>query len=127
MARDLRPFFLCTLESVYRKRIIILKENNLSKSDNVVPIKVSYGTANTAILSTLSTGRVRKFTREGWNGKNMYVQAHGSIPTGHVKLDNGENAYIEPFLVIVNNDNGRVNVWVPSSSDLQANDWYEVE
>lgn len=92
----------------------------------VEPALVSYGEANTAMLSTLKSGKLRKFARQGWNGNNMHVQVHGSIFTTQVNLGNGEYAYIEPFFVIVNKEKSRVNTWVPSVSDLQANDWYEV-
>ncbi len=69
----------------------------------------------------------RKIARAGWNGKGLYVQQHGSVAAVDVKLPNGESAYVEPFFVIVNVNNGTVNTWVPSVSDLQAMDWYEYE
>jgi len=98
----------------------------MSKEDKQEPILVNYATANSAMLSTLESKRLRKFARNGWNGKTVHVQVHGSIPTSQVELDNGEKAYIQPFFIIVNNKSGVVNTWVPSVSDLQATDWYEV-
>jgi hypothetical protein len=99
---------------------------NMSESAKAQVNYFGYAEVNEGLVSTLKTKRTRKFTRKGWNGKQLYVQLHGSIPTGQVQLDNGENAYIEPFVVIVNQANSRVNTWVPSSSDLQAEDWYEI-
>lgn len=98
----------------------------MSQVDPKTPNLVSYSVANESMLSSLKSKKVCKFARLGWNGKQLHVQVHGSIPTSHVDLENGDNAYIEPFFVIVNKANSRVNIWVPSISDLQAEDWYEV-
>jgi hypothetical protein len=55
-----------------------------------------------------------KVARHGWNGKGMYIQLH--------KGTDFEHAIIEPFLVIKNVKNS-FNTWVPSISDLLAEDW----
>lgn len=55
-----------------------------------------------------------KIAREGWNGKGMYVQLHTGVDYEH--------AIIEPFIVIKNVKNS-FNTWVPSISDLLAEDW----
>lgn len=55
-----------------------------------------------------------KIAREGWNGKGMYVQLHTGVDYEHV--------IIEPFIVIKNVKNS-FNTWVPSISDLLAEDW----
>lgn len=55
-----------------------------------------------------------KVCRKGWNGKGMYV-----------KLEKGgdyEFSEINPFFVIKNTSNS-FNTWVPSVSDLLADDW----
>lgn len=98
----------------------------MPNTETNTPLFVRYSTANEIMLSSLATKVIRKFARKGWNGKKLHVQIHGSIPTNHVELGNGENAYIDPFFVIVNKESGRVNTWIPSVSDLQAEDWYEV-
>lgn len=59
-----------------------------------------------------------KVAREGWNGKGMYIQ--------YVIGKDHEHAVIEPFLVIKNVKNS-FNTWVPSISDLLAEDWSVVE
>uniref|UniRef100_A0AAU8KZ86 Thoeris anti-defense 2-like domain-containing protein n=1 Tax=Pantoea phage Survivor TaxID=3232176 RepID=A0AAU8KZ86_9CAUD len=69
----------------------------------------------------------RKVARAGWNGKDIYVQQHGSVAAIDVTLPDGEQAYVEPFFVIVNAKTGTVNTWVPSVSDLNGKDWYEVK
>ncbi|QYN80065.1 hypothetical protein PQD71_gp172 [Kosakonia phage Kc263] len=71
------------------------------------------------VLNGLKAGR--KYQRRGWAGKGLYVQLHGSLPA--VSLE-GETKYIDKFFVIVNGE--RVNTWVPSVSDLLAEDWIEV-
>lgn len=98
----------------------------MSQVESAGPVLVNYSKANEAMLSSLGTKKIIKYARKGWNGKQLHVQIHGAIPTNHVDLGNGDNAYIDPFFVIVNKANSRVNIWVPSVSDLQAEDWYEV-
>lgn len=63
----------------------------------------------------------RKFARQGWNGKGLYVQLHGSVPA--VTLT-GDPKFLDKFFVIVNGE--RVNTWVASVSDTLAEDWFEV-
>src|SRR4051794_35579427 len=63
-------------------------------------------------IETLKAGK--KVARNGWNGKGMYIQLH--------KGTDFEHAIIEPFLVIKNVKNS-FNTWVPSISDLLAEDW----
>lgn len=98
----------------------------MSQVESASPVLVTYGVANEAMFSTLESKKLKKYARVGWNGKNLHVQVHGSIPTNQVDLGNGDNAYLNPFLVIVNKDRGSVDTWVPSISDLQGKDWYEV-
>ena len=55
-----------------------------------------------------------KVTRNGWNGKGMYVQYNKAIDFEH--------SILEPFLTIKNVRNS-FDTWVPSVSDLMAEDW----
>lgn len=58
-----------------------------------------------------------KVARKGWNGKGMYI-----------KLDKGgdyEHSELYPFFVIKNVLNS-FNTWVPSISDILAEDWEQV-
>ncbi len=67
-------------------------------------------------LAYLKEGR--KISRAGWNGKGMYAQ-----------MDNGgdyEFSEIYPFFVIKGVLNS-FNTWVPSISDILAEDWGIVE
>lgn len=66
-----------------------------------------------ALRAAIDSTDVR-IAREGWNGKNLYVFK--------VVHTNG----LEPHLVIRNGLTGKMNTWVPSSSDLQENDWYVI-
>lgn len=67
-------------------------------------------------LRMLKAGK--KVARGGWNGKGM-----------HVEMCNGKDysiSMIEPFFVIKNVKNS-FNTWVPSVSDILAEDWDTVE
>jgi hypothetical protein len=67
-------------------------------------------------LELLKKGK--KLTREGWAGKGLYVQLN--------KGGDYEFSEILPFFVIKNSLNS-FNTWVPSISDLLAEDWIVVE
>ncbi|MBP2629882.1 MAG: hypothetical protein H6Q70_510 [Firmicutes bacterium] len=56
--------------------------------------------------------------RKGWNGKSMYIQLN--------KGGDYEFSEILPFFVIKNVLNS-FNTWVPSISDILAEDWMIVE
>lgn len=57
--------------------------------------------------------------RDGWNGNGLQVQAQ--YPDEHSKMGN-------PYLYIdARALGGERNPWVPSQTDLFANDWREVE
>lgn len=64
------------------------------------------------VLDGIKEGKL--YRRKGWNGKGLLV-----------RLEKGVD-YIQPFFVIVNTETGVVNTWVPSVSDLLAEDWEEV-
>jgi len=55
-----------------------------------------------------------KVAREGWNGKGMYIQLNKGIDF--------EFSELCPFLTIKNVKNS-FDTWVPSISDLLAEDW----
>lgn len=61
--------------------------------------------------------------RKGWNGKNMYVTVR-TTPMEGLYID-GEEAIMNPFLSIKNQD-GSHSMWVASTGDLLAEDWYVV-
>lgn len=75
-------------------------------------------------LDALKQGN--KIQRAGWNGKGMFVYLvpGGDFPslTEVAKEEFGETATYEPYLAI-KNTKGTVNTWVPSVSDLLADDW----
>ena len=57
--------------------------------------------------------------RDGWNGNGLTVQAQ--FPDEHSKMGN-------PYLYIdASALGGKANPWVPSQTDLFADDWYVVE
>lgn len=60
-----------------------------------------------------------KVARQGWNGKGLFVQAQ--FPDEHSKMGN-------PYLYIdAKALGGELNPWVPSQTDLFADDWFVVD
>lgn len=71
-------------------------------------------------LNCLKNGR--KVARKGWNGKGMWVEMMKMFT--HTPIKDGRP--LEPFLVI-KNVQGSYNTWVPSISDLLAEDWLLID
>lgn len=76
----------------------------------------------------------QKIARCGWNGKDMFVVYQKGYPEGIPcnmqtaqawGLDEGENFICNPYLQIKNPD-GSHSMWVPSISDILADDWMTV-
>ena len=63
-------------------------------------------------ISFLKDGK--KVARKGWNGKGLFIQKE--------QIDD-----IQSFFTITDTKTGRKNTWVPSISDLFAEDWVFVE
>lgn len=60
----------------------------------------------------------KRITREGWNGKGLFVAKQ--TPDEHSKMGN-------PYLYIdAKALGGELNPWVPSQTDLFAEDWQVV-
>lgn len=60
-----------------------------------------------------------KIARKGWNGEGLFVMSQH--PDEHSKMGN-------PYLYIdAKALGGECNPWVPSQTDIFAEDWYEVE
>lgn len=61
----------------------------------------------------------KKIARHGWNGKGLFVMAQ--YPDENSKMGN-------PYLYIdAKALGGECNPWVPSQTDLFAEDWYIVK
>lgn len=81
-------------------------------------------------LELLKQGK--KLARKGWNGKGMFVYlvAGGDYPVqmDSVKqyADKNNCLHYEPYFAI-RNIRETINTWVPSVSDLLAEDWMEVK
>ena len=67
-------------------------------------------------LEALKDGK--KVSRDGWNGKGMHVELTKGVDFQFSEL--------LPFFVIKNIKNS-FNTWVPSVSDILADDWCVVE
>ena len=61
----------------------------------------------------------KKLSREGWNGKGMFIVF---VPSKVINL----NEYLVKFnqYFVIKNVDGSVSTWVPSVNDCLAEDWY---
>lgn len=81
-------------------------------------------------LEQLKAGN--RVARSGWNGKGMFAYLVGPnsypVQTGAAKRHFGEGAMVpyQAYFALKTVDE-TVSVWVPSTSDLLASDWYLVE
>lgn len=75
-----------------------------------------------------------KVSREGWNGKNMFVALQPGYPDGVAANANtaaafgvteGAEVVVRPYLAMWTAD-GQIVPWVASQSDLLAEDWETV-
>jgi hypothetical protein len=81
----------------------------------------SSGTMNFGhALMALHDGQ--KLTREGWSGKGLYILY---VPAAEHHSGNGPSfdAYFELFHPGTSPTLNRIAKWVPSVSDVDANDW----
>lgn len=69
----------------------------------------------------------RCVSRSGWNGKSMhlYLEDMLSFKIGD-GVFKGEKRKYQPFLVLFNAQGQHQPGWVPSQSDMLAEDWDEV-
>ena len=75
-----------------------------------------------------------KLTREGWNGKNMWLVMQAGYPDGipinantanATRLPEGTVCKFRPYIMMFTAQ-GDFVPWVASQSDLLAEDWYVV-
>lgn len=59
-----------------------------------------------------------KVSRNGWNGKGMYVDCCILMDFNKVQVNN-------PCLRLWNTKNNYFNTWIPSITDIFAEDWKE--
>ncbi len=69
-----------------------------------------------------------KVARENWNAKEQYIYYFEPYYNEHFKVEEEESApgTLYPYLVIKTNYNGIVP-WLPSQTDVLAEDWHFVE
>lgn len=111
---------------------LLSDRKTIMEGNKVAPLNYDFGTA----LKFLKAGGAIR--RAGWNGKGMFVvkqiPAHITsdiIPNMQslpqiakdilMKRDNAHIDYTNQMLII--NKDGRADSWVPSSSDVFAEDW----
>lgn len=73
-----------------------------------------------------------RLQREGWNGQRMFVVAQKGYPEGvscnantarALKIPEGVVIKTRPYLAMVDAQGFLVTGWVPSQTDLFADDW----
>jgi hypothetical protein len=68
-----------------------------------------------------------RIAREGWNGKGMYIYMvpANAYPatTPAAKEEFGDSLVPYEAYFAIRNVKGTINTWVPSISDLLADDW----
>jgi hypothetical protein len=64
-------------------------------------------------LELLKDGKC--LSRKGWNGKNMYVVMEKLYTSSNIEIAN-------PCLLLYN-VSGQYNTWIPSITDIFAEDW----
>ena len=66
-----------------------------------------------------------KIQRAGWNGKGLWVRQVDLYSDKEFRVTeiNPCVGTFMPFFVIYTPATGKLNTWVPSVSDLQADDW----
>lgn len=103
------------------------------------PEKSYYSKCFAGALSALKNGHM--VAREGWNGKGMFIVKQipatigldiipkmQSLPQSakdHLVSKQMPISYANQMLIV--NSEGRADSWVPSSSDIFAEDWYVFE
>jgi len=106
-----------------------LLQNNPGLSQNMQQgsiMPTQYAPSFQGALTALKDGR--RVARSGWNGKGMfaYMVPAASYPaqTGAAKAHYGDNALVpyNAYFALKGVDN-TVSTWVPSVSDLLAEDW----
>lgn len=68
------------------------------------------------VLADFNHGRGHRWSRRGWNSPGQFIELQ--IPDEHSKMT-------LPYIVITTVQGDRVP-WLPSQTDLLANDWYIV-
>lgn len=69
----------------------------------------------------------KKVARNGWNGKGMFIfRDPGYDCNGYQTFTGEKYIHVEPHLLI-KNVRGTLDTWVPSISDLFAEDWQIVD
>lgn len=61
----------------------------------------------------------KRLQRKGWNGKGMHVEM--------VDLFTSKNVLVNNKCLLLFNASGTFNTWIPSITDLFAEDWMLVE
>lgn len=90
-------------------------------------IGISIGSFEWALMHLKNGAKIQ---RKGWNGKGIFVYM---VPRGiydtcteATSKEFGDKVQYEPYFAI-KNVKDTINTWVPSISDLLANDWEVVK
>ena len=79
-------------------------------------IGISEGSFEWALMHLKNGAKVQ---RKGWNGKGMHVETVKFTCSNGIKVDN--------IGMVIKTPIGKYNNWIPSITDLFAEDWEVVE
>lgn len=100
----------------------VIDSNEISASDANLYEKTRVCTEHEQMPFDMAFGAMRQYgrdfaiARDGWNGKGMHV----TVRALRIK----DNLYIQNPVLVLKNAQGGYNTWVPSSSDIMAEDWH---
>lgn len=86
-------------------------------------IGISEGSFEWALMHIKSGAKIQ---RKGWNGKGMWISKYDQ-PSYFPVTVNDFNGEIDVPMLFIKTVKGTLNTWVPSISDLFAEDWEVVE
>lgn len=65
----------------------------------------------------------KRMCRSGWNGKNLAIQKHFPTAREYSGEELASGITFQPHFRIRDKERKTVNIWVPSISDIFAEDW----
>lgn len=119
--------------------MVVVEKNNITLGDLLYAV---YGVSNMTKLKNMDFSESLDYlkeghllSREGWNGKNMYIALQKGYPNGipinkntaeALHLPEGTVCRFLPYIMMKTADDTLVP-WIASQSDILANDWGVIE
>jgi len=105
LAENIKDYDRVTVNTVLQA----LDDLSIETRDGTQKTGLNFGQAWKALEKGLSIARV------GWNGKNMHINILNLYTADNVPIDNK--------CLVLYNVHGKYNTWIPSITDLLADDW----